>query len=69
MANYHLYYLSESQLVGWDHIDADGDGEAIRIARERGKGQVVEVWNAHKRVRVLAPAAPTTDFTAHRMDT
>lgn len=58
MAHYHLYYLRDNTLIGGDNIEAADDGEAVRLARERGQGQAVEVWNAHTRIRVVAPAKP-----------
>lgn len=42
-------------LMGSSDIEAADDREATRIAREQGDGQVVEVWNADRRVRILAP--------------
>ena len=59
VARYHLYFLREGMLVGSGHIEAADDGEAARIAREQGGGQTVEIWNDHRRVRIVAPAAPT----------
>ena len=56
MADYHLYFLRGNALVGSDHIQAESDDDAVRIARQRGSGDVVEVWNAKARVRVIAPA-------------
>lgn len=56
MATYHLYFLRQGMLVGSDDIQAADDQEAARIAREHGDGQIVEVWNAARRVRVVAPA-------------
>jgi len=56
MAGYHLYYLRNGELIGSDSIEAADDNEAARIAKACGKGQAVEVWNAHGRVRVVAPA-------------
>ena len=58
MASYHLYFLRQGMLVGAENIEADDDGEAARIAREQGGGQVIEVWNDHRRVRVIASAEP-----------
>ncbi len=57
MTHYHLYFLRGSELVGSNDIEAADDNDAARIARERGDGEVVEVWNAHARVRLVAPAA------------
>ena len=59
MARYHLYFLRQGMLVGSGHIEAADDGEAARIAREQGGGQVVEVWNEHRRVHVISPAEST----------
>jgi hypothetical protein len=56
MARYHLYYLRQGMLVGSGNIEAADDAEAARIAREQGGGQVVEVWNDHRRVRIVSPA-------------
>ncbi len=53
MAQYHLYYLRNGQLVGADSIEARNDQDAARIGLDRCDGRVVEVWNAHMRVRVL----------------
>ena len=56
MAQYHLYYLKQGMLVGSGNIDAVDDGEAARIARQQGSnGDLVEVWNDHRRVRVVTP--------------
>ena len=55
MANYHFYYLRDNRLVGSDSIEAVDDDEAVRRAKQRGKGQAVEVWNDHNRIRVVAP--------------
>ena len=46
-------------LVGSDDIEASDDNDAARIARSGGQGQVVEVWNDHERVRVVAPRRAT----------
>jgi hypothetical protein len=43
-------------LVGSGAIEAIDDGEAARIARAQGVGEVIEVWNDHRRVRIVAPA-------------
>jgi hypothetical protein len=56
MADYHLYFLRDNALVGSEHIQAESDDDAVRIARQRGSGDIVEVWNAQARVRVIAPA-------------
>jgi hypothetical protein len=56
MATYRLYYLRDNRLLGSEVIDAPTDKLAARIARQKGTGQVVEVWDSEKRVRVVAPA-------------
>ena len=56
MAEYHLYFLRQGMLVGSTNIEAMDDGEATRIAREQGNGHLVEIWNDHRRVRVIMPA-------------
>jgi hypothetical protein len=53
MANYHLYFLTGGQLVGSEDIEAASDNEAARIAEDKGRGDLVEVWNAHSRVRIV----------------
>jgi hypothetical protein len=57
MATYHLYYLSGGQLIGSDDIEAGDDREATRIAQARGRGDLVEIWNAAERVRICRPDA------------
>lgn len=54
MAIYHLYYLKGGQLVGSEDIEAASDNAAARIAEDRGRGDLVEVWNAQSRVRIVA---------------
>jgi uncharacterized protein YheU (UPF0270 family) len=44
-------------LVGSNEIEATDDQDATRIARDEGRGEVVEVWNDHERVRIIAPAS------------
>jgi len=56
MARYHLYFLRDNQVIGSDSIEAEDDDEAIRLARDHEEGHAVEVWNAHSRIRVIAPA-------------
>jgi hypothetical protein len=68
MATYHLYFLRQGMLVGSSDIEAADDREAARIAREQGDGQVVEVWNADRRVRILAPLkAASADRTPNAL--
>jgi hypothetical protein len=56
VAHYHLYFPRQGMVVGSADIEAADDHDAERIARDSGQGQVVEVWNDHERVRILAPA-------------
>ena len=53
MADYHLYFLKGGQLLGCENIEAGDDKEAARIAEDKGRGDIVEVWNAHSRVRIV----------------
>lgn len=55
MAIYHLYYLKGGMLVGSDDIEAADDRQAARIAEGRGRGDLVEIWNASSRVRIVRP--------------
>lgn len=55
MARYRVYSWHGVQLVEADEIEADGDSDAIRIARERGLGDYSEIWQADRRVRTVAP--------------
>ena len=55
MSHYHLYFLKQGMLIGSDKIEAADDGEAARIAREQGGGELIEIWNDHRRVRVVTP--------------
>jgi hypothetical protein len=59
MRTYHLYYLRDTTLVGFDHIRAANDVDAARIARQQGQGDITEIWNAEGRVRIV-PSAPAT---------
>jgi hypothetical protein len=56
VTSYHLYYLRDNILIGSDSIEAADDDAAVRIATERREGRSVEVWNAHSRIRIVAPA-------------
>ena len=56
MAIYHLYFLRGGMLVGSGDIEAADDGEAARIASEAGDGELIEVWDASRRVRIVTPA-------------
>jgi hypothetical protein len=53
MATYHLYYLKSGQLIGSEDVEAASDNEAARIAEDRGRGDIVEVWNTESRVRIV----------------
>jgi len=53
MARYRVYSWHGVQLVEAEEIDAAGDAEAIRIARERGLGDYSEIWQAERRVRTV----------------
>jgi hypothetical protein len=54
MGRYRVYSWQGVQLIEAEEIDADGDAEAIRIARERGLGDYSEIWQADRRVRTVA---------------
>ena len=53
MAIYHLYYLKSGQLIGSEDVEAASDNEAARIAEDKGRGDIVEVWNSESRVRIV----------------
>ena len=53
MATYHLYFLKGGQLVGSEDIEAGSDNQAAHIAEDKGRDDLVEVWNAHSRVRIV----------------
>jgi hypothetical protein len=53
MANYHLYFLKGGLLVGSEDVEASSDNEAARIAEDKGRGDIVEVWNSESRVRIV----------------
>jgi hypothetical protein len=55
MAIYHLYYLKGGALIGADDIEAGDDREAAQIAEATGRGDIVEIWNASSRVRIVKP--------------
>lgn len=56
MTEYRLYFLKDSVLLGEQSIDAADDNAAAELARRCGRGNVVEVWSGHARVRIVAPA-------------
>ena len=53
MAIYHLYFLRGGQLIGSEDVEAASDNEAARIAEDKGRGDIVEVWNTESRVRIV----------------
>ena len=55
MATYHLYFLKRGLLVESEDIEAVSDNEAARIAEGKDRADLVEVWNAHSRVRIVKP--------------
>jgi hypothetical protein len=74
MANYHIYFMLKGAPVGSRSIEAGDDAEAVRIASTLNKGDAVELWNDHRRLRVFgaSPArAPSpadqapVEFWAH----
>lgn len=69
MASYHLYYLRNGMVIGSDDIAAAGDDEAARIAEAQGRGDLVEIWNASTRIRILKPAAARAEPAASALDT
>ena len=69
MANYHLYYSKNGMLIGSDDIAAASDDEAARIAEAQGRGDLVEIWNASTRIRIVRPAAARAEPPASTFDT
>jgi hypothetical protein len=66
MASYHLYFLRGGQLIGSRDVEAASDGEAADIAEREGEGELVEVWNAASRVRIVrAGGARAADAGLH----
>ncbi len=55
MAKYHLYFLKERCVIGAEDIEAPDNLAAIRIARRKADGRIVEVWNAHSLLKTVAP--------------
>lgn len=55
MARYHLYTLSGGMLIGTQDIEAGDDDQAARIAERTGRGELVEIWDASRRVRIVRP--------------
>ena len=55
MTRYHLYFLQNRCVVAAEDIDAPDNVTAIRAARRKAGGRVVEVWNAHSLLKTVAP--------------
>lgn len=51
---YDLYFLRKGYICAEATIDARDDEEAALIASRQGRGDAVEVWNAYRRVRIVA---------------
>src|ERR1044072_1783056 len=64
MANYHLYFLKGGMLVGSEDIEAASDNEAARIAEDKGRGDIVEVWNSDSRVRIVRTGGAQLEMPA-----
>lgn len=54
MACYRVYSWHGAQLIEAQEIDAAGDAEAIRIARERSAGDHSEIWHEGRRIRTVS---------------
>ena len=57
MARYKLYNLDGHRLIGIGEIEAEADEEAVRIAKRDGTGDHIEIWEGHRKVRVVAPSS------------
>ena len=55
MPKYHLYFLQERCVVAAEDVEAPDNVTAIRAARRKANGRVVEVWNAHSLLKTVAP--------------
>jgi len=55
---YRLYSMHGAQLVGRDEIEAEDDIGAVRTARVRGHGDLVEIWRDDRKIRTVAPLHP-----------
>lgn len=60
MAIYHLYHLEGGTLIETGDIEAESDRDAARIAQAGGRGDLVEIWNASRRVRIVKPGGAQT---------
>jgi hypothetical protein len=56
MGRYTIYDLDGFKLVETDRIEADDDEEAVRLAKELGSGDHLEIWEGSRKVRVVAPS-------------
>jgi hypothetical protein len=52
---YRLYSMHGAQLVGRDEIEAEDDMGAVRTAKARGHGDLVEIWREDRKVRTVVP--------------
>ena len=44
-----------AQFIGRDEIEADDDKDAVKTARARGHGDLVEIWHGDRKVRTVVP--------------
>jgi hypothetical protein len=56
--------LRAGQLVGSEDIEAADDGEAARLAEDQGRGDIVEVWNSERRVRIVRTGGAQVERSA-----
>lgn len=64
MARFHLYFLRQGMLVGSESVDATDERDAARLAREHSDGRTVELWDATRRIRIIAPSMSTEPVPA-----
>ena len=55
---YRLYSMLGAQFVGRDEIEAEDDTGAVRTARARGHGDLVEIWLGDRKIRTVVPFRP-----------
>jgi len=55
MPKYHLYFLKKRSVVAAEDIEAPDNLTAIRAARRKADGRVVEIWNAHSLLQTVIP--------------
>ena len=60
MTRYRLYNLDGHRLIRIGEIEAEADEEAVRIAKREGTGDHIEIWEGHRKVRVVAPSGART---------